>query len=103
MISVRDAVALFCDNASVCLFEQMVVGFLGKRKIVFFTHHQTFGFVGQDVVISIPADTDNRFGAEISLLKCAVRISLKVIRKLMDQIFAFNFHGKVLLIRSLTV
>ena len=42
---------------------QMAVGFLGKRKIMFFTHHQTFGFVGQDVVISISADTDNRFGA----------------------------------------
>ena len=63
MIFVRDAVAFFCDNAPVCLFAQMAVGFLGKRKIMFFTHHQTFGFVGQDVVISIPADTDNRFGA----------------------------------------
>ena len=42
---------------------EMAVGFLGKRKIMFFTHHQTFGFVGQDVVISISADTDNRFGA----------------------------------------
>ena len=65
MISVRDAVAFFCDNAPVCLFAQMAVGFLGKRKIMFFTNHQTFGFVGQDVVISIPADTDNRFGAEL--------------------------------------
>lgn len=64
MIFVRDAVAFFCDNAPVCLFAQMAVGFLGKRKIMFFTHHQTFGFVGQDVVISIPADTDNRFGAD---------------------------------------
>ena len=63
MIFVRDAVAFFCDNAPVCLFAQMAVGFLGKRKIMFFTHHQTFGFVGQDVVISISADTDNRFGA----------------------------------------
>ena len=63
MISVRDAVAFFCDNAPVCLFAQMAVGFLGKRKIMFFTNHQTFGFVGQDVVISIPADTDNRFGS----------------------------------------
>lgn len=32
MISVRDAVAFFCDNAPVCLFAQMAVGFLGKRK-----------------------------------------------------------------------
>ena len=47
MIFVRDAVAFFCDNAPVCLFAQMAVGFLGKRKIMFFTHHQTFGFSHQ--------------------------------------------------------
>ena len=30
MIFVRDAVAFFCDNAPICLFEQMAVGFLGN-------------------------------------------------------------------------
>ena len=92
----RDHIAVLGNEDTVCFRLQMLIGFSGERKIIFFTAHETFGFVSKKIVIILPADADNRGSAKIPLLNPVAGIGSQILRKVIlpDQKFTFNLHNK---------
>lgn len=93
----RDQITSLGDQFAVDFFFQMGITFCTERQVVFFPCHQAAGFVGEDIVVVLTADADDRFAAEIALLDQNTAAGFKIRRKIffIDQIFSFNFHKSV--------
>ena len=58
----------------------MFIGFLVKRKIVFFPGHHSATLVSEIVIIIVASYTDNRSSVEIPLFNKAARIRIYIVR-----------------------
>ena len=92
----RNHIAVLGNEDTVCFRLQMLIGFSGERKIIFFTAHETLGFVSKKIVIILPADADDRGSAKIPLLDPVAGIRSQILRKVIlpDQKFTFDLHIK---------
>ena len=92
----RNHIAVLGNEDTVCFRLQMLIGFSGERKILFFTAHETLGFVSKKIVIILPADADDRGSAKIPLLDPVAGIRSQILRKVIlpDQKFTFDLHIK---------
>ena len=108
----RDHVTLLADEPSVDLRKKMFICFLGKREIIFLPCQESFGLVGQLIQVVILPDAYDRVGIQIPLRDEAAGIGFfiacisggigifrmtgnvpgNVFRKMVYQIFAFDFH-----------
>ena len=93
----RDHIPLLADQPSVDLGQEMLVSLSGERKIVFFPRHQAAGFISEFIAVIVPPDADDGRNIQIPLLDDPAGILFQMIRKMRDQVFAFNLHGRYLL------
>ena len=75
-----NTISLFCDKQTVCFRAEMFVTLCGQRKIVFFSCHETTGFVGEKISIILFADAHNRIGTQIALFNVAAWILFQMFR-----------------------
>lgn len=68
----------------------MGITFCTERQVVFFPCHQAAGFVGEDIVVVLTADADDRFAAEIALLDQNTAAGFKIRRKIFSSIRYFR-------------
>ena len=50
----------------------MLITFFGKRKVIFFTGHKPFGFVGENIIVILSAYPYDRSSAQIALFQLFV-------------------------------
>ena len=78
----------------------MLVSLTCQGKVVLLPLHQALGFVGEYIVVIVPADADHRGGAEIPLFDDAGFLYVQAGGDLRDQIFALDFHNQYDLLSS---
>jgi len=91
-VLLRDAITSFCDHRSVRFFQQMFIRLFCQWQIIFFPYHQSFGLVGQHIILSFFSHPHHRFRAKIRLFHLHIRILCQIFRQFFDQIFSFDLH-----------